>query len=115
MSVVVSTMNRAQDIETCLKSVSHQDYPNYEIIVVDSSSEAIVEKVRQIALNYNAKYIQERQKGLSIARNKGVRESSGEIVVFTDDDAVPEASWLKEISKAFENDAIGFVCGKYLL
>ncbi len=114
MSVVVSTMNRLEDIERCLNSLSRQEFSNFEVVVVDSSSEVIAEEVRYIAQKHNAKYTQEQKKGLSIARNKGVRESSGEIVVFTDDDAVPETSWLKEISAAFENDAVGFVCGKIL-
>ena len=114
MSVVVSTMNRLEDLERCLNSLSSQEFLNYEVIVVDSSSEVIAEEVRRIAQKHNAKYTQEQKKGLSIARNKGVHESSGEIVVFTDDDAVPETSWLKEISAAFENDAVGFVCGKIL-
>ncbi len=48
------------------------------------------------------------ERGLSGARNTGVRTAQGEVVVFLDDDAVPRAGWLQELSRPFEHpDTIG--------
>jgi cellulose synthase/poly-beta-1,6-N-acetylglucosamine synthase-like glycosyltransferase len=114
ISIVVCTMNRPRDIQRCLGSIDRIEYGDYEVIVVDSSAESVAKNVRMIASTYNARYIFESRKGLSIARNRGIRESSGDIVAFTDDDAMPDVSWLEEIATAFADRNVGFVCGKIL-
>jgi len=114
ISVVVCTMNRPRDIQRCLGSMGRIEYGDYEVIAVDSSAESIAENVRMIASTYNTRYIFESRKGLSIARNRGIRESSGDVVAFTDDDAMPDVSWLEEIATAFADRNVGFVCGKIL-
>jgi glycosyltransferase involved in cell wall biosynthesis len=59
-----------------------------------------------ITSNLNIKYAYEPKQGLSYARNKGIKESSGNIIVFTDDDVIVDKFWIWEIikeSKSNEN------------
>lgn len=49
--------------------------------------------------------------GIGSARNIGIRHSTGEIVVFLDDDAAPQPAWLEEIVRPFHEDSVGVVAG----
>ncbi len=50
-------------------------------------------------------YIKEKQQGLSHARNRGVRESKGRLIAFTDDDTVVDKRWVATIIKTFAEHA----------
>lgn len=92
ISVVVPAYNAAATMERCLQSLKAQSDKNYEVIVVDDGSAdgtaAISEKMgfRTVRLPAN--------KGQAVARNRGVAQSSGEIIAFIDSDAAAPADWL---------------------
>ncbi|HEY4415312.1 MAG TPA: glycosyltransferase [Verrucomicrobiae bacterium] len=94
-SIIVCTRNRAGSISETLTALSQLEAADYEILIVDSSSGSEKEKTAELAKQFGAKYVPEPRPGLSLARNTGVTVATGEIIVFTDDDCVPQKDWLR--------------------
>ena len=104
VSVVVCTFNRLNLLKKCLESLINQsaNAKSYEIIVVDNcSNDGTDECVR--SFGNKVKYCYEDRRGLSHARNRGVSESNGIYVAFTDDDAIADYYWVENIIEAFNN------------
>ena len=95
ISSIIPIYNVSQYIERCLLSVINQTYKDIEIILVDDASpDDSILKARKIVNQYPQYDISiithEKNKGLSAARNSGVRASSGDYLFFLDsDDAIP--------------------------
>jgi GT2 family glycosyltransferase len=102
MSVVVCTYNGAATLRQTLEVLSLLDYPNYEVIVVDDGS---TDDSAEIAGEFEVRAISTGNRGLSHARNVGMRAATGEIIAYIDDDAYPDRDWLHYLSLAFESTA----------
>jgi len=111
VSIVIPTFSRIDSLEKCLESVSQSDYPNLEIIVVDDSPDgrivsAIGRRFPQIKIV--------RTKGnelVSKARNIGASISSGDYVMFLDDDNVLAANTISRLTGALSKDnSIAVAC-----
>ncbi|MDL2241196.1 glycosyltransferase family 2 protein [Bacteroidales bacterium OttesenSCG-928-K22] len=107
LSVIICTYNREKYIYKALKSVAEQDYANekYELIVINNNSNDNTEKLCfEFKENYpqvNFKYYIETEQGLSYARNRGIKESSGDIIFYIDDDAEIVPGYLSEYDNFF--------------
>ncbi len=112
ISVVVPTRGRNRDLALCLEAVQQLRPPAYEVIVVDSAPRD--DSARAVAERYRARYVAEARPGAARARNRGLREAVGDIVAFTDDDAVPEPDWLAALSPEFADAQVALVAGQVL-
>ena len=85
----------------------------HEVVVVDNNSTVSYAKVfEQFAAHLPLKTAIEPQAGIPFARNRGLREASGDIVLFTDDDCEPEPQWVEAMVRPFYRDPhIGAVGG----
>jgi glycosyltransferase involved in cell wall biosynthesis len=83
VSVIVPCYNGETFLKEALKSAMAQSYPQVEIIVVDDGS---TDSSPEIAQRFPVRYIRQQNRGLSEARNSGVRESKGSYLVFLDAD-----------------------------
>lgn len=92
VSVVVACYNGAKTLKACLDSLLTLHYPNYEVILVDDGSTDSTPLIAQ--LYREIRCIRQDNQGLSVARNTGIRESTGEIVAFTDADCRVDEDWL---------------------
>jgi glycosyltransferase involved in cell wall biosynthesis len=120
VSVVVCTFNRSGMLRDTLLSFRHAvasappAFP-YELIVVDNGSTDETGDVVSAAMGEGAmplRYLLEPVRGLSVARNSGIRASRHEIVAFVDDDVFVGAGWLHAIARAFaEHPGIACVGG----
>ena len=72
-----------------------QDYPDYEVIVIDDGS---TDDTAAIAARYDVRLTSQENKGLSAARTEGMRQATGEITAYIDDDAYPDPDWLRYIA-----------------
>jgi glycosyltransferase involved in cell wall biosynthesis len=118
ISVIVCTYNRNDYILKALNSLARQTLPadQYEIVIVNNNStdntdtlcQTFLQKYRQ---QRNCFYFIETQQGLSYARNRGIVESSGDILVFMDDDAQADENFLQEICHFFETTPDAKACG----
>ncbi len=115
ISVIISSYRGNEPlIKSCIESINLQTVPPSEIIVVLDTKEE-----KDLFVSYLADSTQipisvvySDKKGLSAARNKGVRTSIGENIAFIDDDAVAEPNWIEEISSTFKsNPSVGVLGG----
>ncbi len=89
VSVIMPVLNRENTIERAIMSVVRQKYKDWELIVVDDGSidktNSIVARLQkeypQITLLHNAG-----KKGVSRARNMGIKHAAGDIIAFLDSD-----------------------------
>ena len=109
ISIVTATLNRAEFIEGCLKSVEKQTHRDIEHIFIDGySTDGTVEKIKEYIKrnkDITCKFIQAKPKGIANAMNIGIKNSSGDIIHFlhSDDYYTNEAS-LERVNKIFEKD-----------
>ncbi len=114
ISVVIATRNRAESLKDTLASLTGQSRQADEVIVVDNGSS---DHTREVVTSFrdmsNISYVYEAVKGIPHARNTGIQEAKGDIVVFIDDDCVAEEDWLKNLEIPFIRDPnIGVVGGE---
>jgi glycosyltransferase involved in cell wall biosynthesis len=104
LSVVICTRNRADLIGNAVASVLANTYADYDVLVVDQSTDGRTgEVVRELAVDHpNLRYLHTRKAGLSRAYNIGIRETSGSIIAFTDDDCIAPTDWLEKVRAAFD-------------
>jgi cellulose synthase/poly-beta-1,6-N-acetylglucosamine synthase-like glycosyltransferase len=111
-SVVIATRSRPELLARCLGGLSEQDTQALEVVVVDNSRGE--DATRSAALAHGARYVVEPTEGLSVARNRGARESAGDVVAYLDDDAVPEPDWLSALLPEFLDPLVGAATGRIL-
>jgi GT2 family glycosyltransferase len=107
VSIIIVTKSRLKYIKNNLTTLLAQTYPIYEIIIVDGGTRGLGEYLSGID---NIKYILQKGNGRCNARNEGIRNSKGDIIVFIDDDVKCEKNWLKELVETYDDGIIG-VCG----
>ncbi len=117
VTVVVCTRDRADRLGACLDRLSAQQYPAYEIVVVDNAPRT--DHVRRLVAartgEATTRYVVEPRPGLSWARNTGAAHARGDVVAFLDDDEAPDAHWLAEIARGFAaGPDVGCVSGMIL-
>jgi glucosyl-dolichyl phosphate glucuronosyltransferase len=107
ISVIVGTYNRAHRLRGALESMRRIHLPpdlTCELVVVDNNStdgtESVVRDFQRVA-PFAVRYVFETQQGHSRARNRGIAESSGEILAFTDDDVIVDTRWLEELWRTY--------------
>lgn len=85
VSVIIPTYNRAALIARALDSVLAQTYKDFDIVVIDDGS---VDNTHEVIKPYLAriKYVQQKNGGISVARNRGIQESTGQYIAFLDSD-----------------------------
>lgn len=114
VSVVLCTRDRAGQLATCLHHLDRQEYPRFEVVVVDNApaSDAARTVVAGRTTDVTYRYVVEPRGGLSWARNAGVAATSGDIIAFLDDDDEPDRHWLTGLAGGFARaDDIGCVTG----
>jgi glycosyltransferase involved in cell wall biosynthesis len=117
LSVIFCTYNREKYLYNALKSIAEQDFPppDYEIVLVNNNStdstESICERFQADYPQIEFSYFLETNQGLSYARNRGIKESKGNILVFVDDDATVFDSYLLSIKSFFELHPAVAACG----
>jgi GT2 family glycosyltransferase len=102
ISVVVCSYNGARTIQDCFEGLVRLEYPNFEVIVVDDGS---TDATSAITLQYGFRLVSTENRGLSSARNAGLKAAMGEIVAYIDDDAYPDPHWLTYLAATFLNTA----------
>ena len=93
-SVIIPTYNRCEFVKNAIQSVLDQTYKDYEIIVIDdgstdSTKDSLSSIIEQIT------YIYQDNRGVSSARNTGIKKSIGSYIAFLDSDDLWEPKKLE--------------------
>ncbi len=119
ISIVICaySLKRFEMIIDCIDSISHNDYKNYEIILVIDGNKDLKQKMDDKYKGIDNITIIENNKneGPSVSRNRGVEIAKGDIIAFIDDDAFAEYGWLERIIKNFSDNPKIDACGGKLL
>lgn len=113
VSFIIITLNRGEVLVNTLKDVLKQDYPDYEIIVVDQSDKPNPALEAFLKDHKNKlQYLKVDWKDQPRARNLGAETATGEILLYTDDDISVQSDFIQHHVTAYAHDsAIGGVTG----
>jgi GT2 family glycosyltransferase len=104
-TVIICTRDRPDGLVVAANSVLESCQADSQVVVVDQSSD---HRTRDVMLPYGeggqVKYVPSDLRGLSRARNEGMRHALGELIFFTDDDCVVPVDWIEKISARFAAD-----------
>ncbi len=110
VSILICTRNRAASLARTLQSLLAMEWTGAyerEIVIIDNGStddtRAVVEGFPEHLLKL--RYVYEPRAGLSVARNAGIRHSTGEVIAFTDDDVLVAPEWCDEMHREFAADS----------
>ena len=107
LSVILCTYNRDKYIYEALRHIALNSFPTeeYEIVLINNNStddtEAECLRFTKDFPSVQFRYFVESNQGLSYARNRGIRESRGDILVYVDDDAVVNEDFLRTYADFF--------------
>lgn len=101
----MATINRKQEVVEFLESLANQSYKDFELIVVDQNDDDILDSViSEYKKSMNIIHLKSKIKGLSHARNIGIKYANGEIVAFPDDDCIYPEDLLENVFKVFSRN-----------
>ena len=101
-SIVILVYNDWRPLQECLQSLAGQtNPPSFEVIVVDDgSADPAPEFIRSFASRYPLTFVQQSHTGIPRARNLGIKNSKGEVLLFVDADCKVEGNCLAALSSA---------------
>ncbi len=111
VSVVVPVYNGEETMLGCIESLRALEWPadGLEIVVVDNGSTDSTREI--VAAAGGVTLLEEPVRSSYAARNKGIAESSGTLIAFTDADCVVSPRWLAGAAPHFEDESVGAVSG----
>ena len=111
ISIIVPSLNQGEFIESTLRSVMDQNYPNLELIVMDGGSK---DRTAEILGRYNAQitfWESAEDRGQSHAINKGLARASGDVWCYLNSDDLLAPGSLARIGALFRDPAVDWVGG----
>jgi glycosyltransferase involved in cell wall biosynthesis len=115
ITAIIPTYNRAEFITRVIESVQNQSYKVDEIIVVDDGS---TDNTKEIVSKYkDVIYIYQENRGVSSARNSGIKASSSEYIAFLDSDDIWHEEKIKEqmsLHKSTPHIALSYTDEKWI-
>lgn len=100
VSVIIPTLNRYTYLQDALHDLEQQDYPHFEVIVVDQSEPFHPEFYEQFHLDIQL--IRQEEKALWLARNTAIQQSNAEYLLLYDDDSRTEQDWITQHLKCLD-------------
>ncbi len=114
VSIVIPSYNSAYTIEQCLHALMHQSYSGeYEIILVDSSDDQTVDIVQEKFKNVIYYHFKQKTDP-GTARNKGIKLSHGDPILFIDSDCIAAPDWIEKMVISHNSGTYAAVGGSVL-
>lgn len=103
-SLIIGTYQRREELQLLFLSLEKQTYKNFEVILCDQNNEGFLEDIiSEFGLKFHILHLRT-ERGLSRARNEGLKVYSGEILAFPDDDCFYPPDLLNNIREYFINN-----------
>lgn len=100
-SLILATVGRVDELERFLRHLDQQTYRNFELIIVDQNPDGILDSlVRRYQDRFLLIHLRS-ERGLSRARNVGLKHISGNLVAFPDDDCWYSSDLLEKVKSSF--------------
>lgn len=118
VSIVVATRDRPNFIGSLIESILANTYRDFVFLIVDQSTTDRTKKIveRYIVKDSRIRYFSMTTRGKSKALNLGIKNSSGKIIAFTDDDCVVTHDWVEKIvSFLTDNKEVSIVFGREIV
>lgn len=114
ISVIVPVYNAENTLERCVNSIIKQTYSNIEIILVnDGSKDSSLSTCNKLKLNNkNIRVIDSINKGVSSARNIGIKNAKGKYIMFADSDDYVDSKWCESLYSVVEENKF-CICNIY--
>lgn len=112
VDVIIPHLNDRDRLKTCLEDLARQSYPadRFAVLVVDNGSDRPIDDV--VAPFPFASCTSETERGCGSARNRGVAQTKGDILAFTDSDCRPDPDWLLNAVNRLDRDPVDIVAGE---
>jgi glycosyltransferase involved in cell wall biosynthesis len=117
ISIIVCTYNRDKYIYNVLQSLAQNDIPTnlFEILLINNNcTDKTEEKCNLFQKDYpqiTFRYFVETEQGLSHARNRGIKEATGDILIYIDDDALVNKEYVRVYYELFYTEKHIFAAG----
>ncbi len=107
-SIIVPVYNTEKYLRKCLDSIFKSSYKNYEVIIINDGTKDNSEKIINEYLKkyQNIKYIKQKNMGLSVSRNKGIKESTGDYLLFLDSDDYIDKDLLSTLNTLIKDEDV---------
>ena len=103
ITVVIPTYNRNNILINTIVQFENQSDLNFELLIIDQSDHPQKEISLYKSPNYDYRYIHLTTIGLPNARNHGAGEARGDIIIFIDDDSIPDKNLVASYKKLFQS------------
>lgn len=99
VSIIIPVYNAEEKLQLCLKSILKQDYPNFEVLLINDGSTDNSGKIcdQYTQRDHRLKTFHQKNGGVSNARNKGIEHSTGTFILFVDSDDSLEPNCLSKL------------------
>lgn len=94
VSVIVPVRDRRALVQKLLDALARQSYRDFEVVIVDDGSTDGADVLAAAETRFSTRVVRSDGSGAVAARTRGVAESTGEVLAFTDSDCEPSAEWL---------------------
>lgn len=115
VSIITVGYNSLEDLKRCLPSFAAQQYPNFEIVVVDNASKDGTASYLSAHFPSVRLYCAERNLGFGGGNNWAAREAEGEYLAFINPDTTVEPDWLYRLVEALQDPQVGIATPKILM
>ncbi len=104
ISIVIAVYNDWTPLNLCLQSLAQQtDAPSFEVVIADDGSTHVApEFIRNASSHYPLTIVRQLHKGISPARNFGIQNSRGSVVIFVDADCKLQNDCLAKLSSVMD-------------
>ncbi|GAH14558.1 unnamed protein product, partial [marine sediment metagenome] len=114
ISVIIPMHNAEKTIVQTLKGLEKQTRKDFEVIIVDDgSTDTSLKLITEFkeGSSLPIKLITQENSGAAKARNVGVEQSKGDIIIFLDSDCIPRENWVEEMVRPLSESIVGCTCG----
>ena len=113
VSVIVPTFNRSLLLKKCLDSIVKSTLNDIEIIVIDDGSTDDTKNIVDDIKDERIKYYYQDNHGIGYSRNRGIKLSKGNYIVFVDSDDYIDSNMLFEMEKRMTSDKLDILICDY--
>lgn len=113
VSIIILSYNNLKYTKACLYStINYSNYPNLEIVIVDNNSQ---DETPDFLKRFKAKHsnvrliINKTNKGFAGGCNQGIKEATGEYIIFLNNDTIVTPDWIKKLIKPLGDESVGLV------